>query len=94
MTKPGVRRWLQLAAGLAALALAIAALHYGVGHARGPFGRTWSANLASGVNANAFFYTELGAVGEFIDGTRGRYAAPLDPLPAAPTSVPDAPTPR
>ncbi len=78
MRSPVVRRWLELVAGLAAVALVIAALHAGVGRARGPFGRIWSANLASGVNANAFFYTEVGAVGEFVDGARGRYAAPLE----------------
>ena len=87
MTKAGARRWLQLAAGLAAVALAIAALHIGVGRARGPFGRIWSANLASGVNASAFFYTEVGSVGEFIDGSRGRYAAAQEPSPSP--SAPD-----
>ncbi|HSL18487.1 MAG TPA: hypothetical protein VLB51_11340 [Methylomirabilota bacterium] len=94
MRNPGLRRWLQLAAGFAAVALVIAALHLGVGRARGPFGRIWSANLASGVNASAFFYTEVGAVGEFVDGARGRYAAPRDPRPADLTALPDAPLPR
>lgn len=86
MTRAGARRWLQLAAGFAAVALVIAALHLGVGRARGPFGRIWSANLASGVNASAFFYTEVGSVGEFIDGARGRYAAPQEPSPTALTA--------
>lgn len=71
-----VVRWLKLAAGLAAVVLTIAALHAGVGRAGGPCGRLWSANLASGVNANALFYTEVGPVCEFIDSARGRYAAP------------------
>jgi hypothetical protein len=94
VTKPALSRWLQLAAGLAAVALVIAALHLGVGRARGPFGRIWSANLASGVNASAFFYTEVGAVGEFVDGARGRYAVPPGPDSPALTPPSDAPLPR
>ncbi len=94
MRHPGVRRWLELATGLAAVALVIAALHLGVGRARGPFGRIWSANLASGVNANAFFYTELGAVGEFVDGARGRYATPVEPRPADLMTPSDTSMPR
>ncbi|HSN55228.1 MAG TPA: hypothetical protein VLT32_11165 [Candidatus Sulfomarinibacteraceae bacterium] len=94
MTRAGARRWLQLAAGFAAVALVIAALHLGVGRAGGPFGRIWSANLASGVNANAFFYTEVGAVGEFIDVARGRYAVPPQPCQAVVTTSSDAPMPR
>ena len=74
--KAGLQRWLGLIAGFAAIAIAIAAIHLGVGRAGGAFGRVWAHNVERGINATAFFYTELGAVREMIDRRDGRYADP------------------
>lgn len=75
MIRPAVK-WLRLAAGLAAVALAVGLIHVGTNHAGGPFGRVWTNNVERGINASAFFYTELGPASELIDQRNGLYADP------------------
>jgi hypothetical protein len=59
-----------------AVALVVAAIHVGTNHAGGPFGRVWTNNVERGINASAFFYTELGPASELIDLRDGHYADP------------------
>lgn len=83
MIRAGVVRWLRLAAGFAAVGIVVAAIHVGTSHAGGPFGRVWTNNVERGINASAFFYTELGPAWELIDHRDGHYADP-GPQPSAP----------
>ena len=76
MIRSDAVRWLRLAAGFAAVAVAVAAIHVGTNHAGGPFGRVWTNNVERGINASAFFYTELGPASELIDQRNGLYADP------------------
>lgn len=83
MIRVDVVRWLRLAVGFAAVALLVAAIHVGTNYAGGPFGRVWTNNVKRGINASAFFYTELGPASELIDRRDGLYADP-GPQPSGP----------
>ena len=68
MSRSGLRRWGALAVGLASMAVAVVALH----HASSSTSDVLVRSRAEGVETDAYFYSEVGDVGEFLDD-EGRY---------------------
>ena len=68
MRKGRLRRWASLVLGLAAMGLAAGALSHG-GRSAGP---VMTASRERGLEADAYFYTEVGGVEAFL-GDEGRY---------------------
>ena len=68
MSRSGLRRWGALAVGLASMAVAVVALH----HASSSASEVLVQSRAQGLESDAYFYTEVSDVGEFL-GERGCY---------------------
>ena len=68
MRRSGLRRWAALALGLASMAVAVVALH----RASSSTSDVVVQSRAQGLESDAYFYTEVSDVGEFL-GDRGRY---------------------
>mgnify|MGYP001821725604 CR=1 FL=1 len=68
MISGAFRRWTGLALGLAVMAVAVAALH----HTSSSAGDVMVQSRAQGLESDAYFYTEVGDVGAFLDH-EGRY---------------------
>jgi len=70
------RAWLKLGGAVVAVALGVALLHVASPHVGGAFGRAYDNNTRRDIDARALFYTEVGAVSEFLDVDGGRYGDP------------------
>ena len=68
-----VGSWLRLVLGLVLLAAFVVMLHRLSARMTGDAGALIARNQAENLEVYAYFYSEVGDIGEFLDDERGRY---------------------